>query len=228
MTSLAGERSCLKLTPHANAALWQPIQLKDSAASTSNEEEGMKTNPGEGVVDGADSAERIHRNQPSQSQTGDSYRKSFEIRLDEIDFNGHLHNTKYLEYCSHTRYCQLVEQGWDLRRMGEYGIGAVSLADDIHYRREVQLGDLITVTYQVTGYSADGKRWRSRTQMLRPDGAVAATVTTNGAWFGLRSRRIEAPRPELVAATDSIKSEDFAVLESLHTAAVTPALPPPD
>jgi acyl-CoA thioesterase FadM len=188
----------------------------------------MKTNPGDGVVDGADSAERIHRNQPSQRQTGDSYRKSFEIRLDEIDFNGHLHNTKYLEYCSHTRYCQLVEQGWDLRRMGEHGIGAVSLADDIHYRREVQLGDLITVTYQVTGYSADGKRWRSRTQMARPDGAVAATVTTNGAWFGLRSRRIEAPPPELVAATDSIKSEDFAVLESLHTAAVTPALPPPD
>jgi hypothetical protein len=49
----------------------------------------MKTNPGEGVVHGADSAERIHRNQPSQRQTGDSYRKSFEIRLDEIDFNGH-------------------------------------------------------------------------------------------------------------------------------------------
>jgi hypothetical protein len=49
---------------------------------------------------------------------------------------------------------------------------------------------------------------------LRPDGAVAATVTTNGAWFGLRSRRIEAPPSELVAATDSIKSEDFTVLES--------------
>jgi acyl-CoA thioester hydrolase len=190
----------------------------------------MKMNPGEGVVHGADSAERIHRNQPSQRQTGDSYsyRKSFEIRLDEIDFNGHLHNTKYLEYCSYTRYCHLVEQGWDLRRMGEHGIGAVSLADEIHYRREVQLGDLITVTYQVTGYSADGKRWRSRTQMLRPDGAVAATVTTTGAWFGLRSRRIEAPPPELVAATDSIKSEDFAVLVSTHTAAVPPALPPPD
>ncbi|MDT5049739.1 MAG: hypothetical protein QOG75_5637 [Mycobacterium sp.] len=42
----------------------------------------MKTNPGEGVVHGADSAERIHRNQPSQRQTGDSHRKPFEIRLE--------------------------------------------------------------------------------------------------------------------------------------------------
>jgi acyl-CoA thioesterase FadM len=35
------------------------------------------------------------------------YEKPFEIRVDEIDINGHLHHTKYLEYCSHTRYCQL-------------------------------------------------------------------------------------------------------------------------
>jgi acyl-CoA thioester hydrolase len=119
----------------------------------------------------------------------------------------------YLEYCSHTRYCHFVEQGWDLRRMDEHGIGAVSLTEEIRYRREVRLGDLITVTYQITGYSADGTRWRSRAQMLRRDGAVAATVTTNGAWFGLRSRRIEAPPPELVSVTDSIKSEDFVVLE---------------
>jgi acyl-CoA thioester hydrolase len=97
--------------------------------------------------------------------------------------------------------------------MGEHGIGAVSLTEEILYRREVGLGDLITVTYQITGYSADGKRWRSRAQMLRRDGAIAATVTTNGAWFGLRSRRIEAAPPELVSVTDAIKSDDFVVLE---------------
>ena len=36
------------------------------------------------------------------------------------------------------------------------------LTEEIRYRREVRLGDLITVTYQITGYSADGTRWRSR------------------------------------------------------------------
>lgn len=173
----------------------------------------MDKDPGHAMVHGADSVERVHRDQPSERETGNTYEKSFEIRFDEIDFIGHLHNTRYLEYCSHTRYCHFVEQGWDLRRMGEHGIGAVSLTEEIRYRREVGLGDLITVTYQITGYSADGKRWRSRAQMLRRDGAVAATVTTNGAWFGLRSRRMEAPPPELLSVTDSIKSEDFVVLE---------------
>ena len=173
----------------------------------------MEKDPGHTMVHGADSVEHVHRDRPSERETGNTYEKSFEIRFDEIDFIGHLHNTLYLEYCSHTRYCHFVEQGWDLHRMGEHGIGAVSLTEEIRYRREVRLGDLITVTYQITGYSADGTRWRSRAQMLRRDGAVAATVTTNGAWFGLRSRRIEAPPPELVSVTDSIKSEDFVVLE---------------
>ena len=118
-------------------------------------------NPGEGAVHGADSAERIYRNQPSQRQTGDSYsyRKSFEIRLDEIDFNGHLHNTKYLEYCSYTRYCQLVEQGWDLRRMGEHGIGAVSQADEIHYRRGGKAGRPDHGHLPVVARSARPWRW---------------------------------------------------------------------
>jgi acyl-CoA thioester hydrolase len=55
----------------------------------------------------------------------------FQIRLDEIDFNGHLHSTKYLECASHTRYCQLIDWGWGLRAMQEHDIGAVVLSDEI-------------------------------------------------------------------------------------------------
>jgi acyl-CoA thioesterase FadM len=82
---------------------------------------------------------------------------------------------------------------------------------EIRGEHEVRLGDLITVTHQVIGYSADGKRWCSRNQVLRADGAI---VTTAGAWFGITSRRIQAPPPELVAATDAVRSRDFIVLES--------------
>lgn len=164
----------------------------------------------EAIVHQSNFDERAHGNQ--QSQTVNCYEKPFEIRVDEIDINGHLHHTKYLEYCSHTRYCQLVEMGWTLDRMVAHGIDAVTLTEEIRYRLEVRLGDLITVTHQVIGYSADGTRWCTRNQVMRPDGAIAAIVTTTGAWSGLRSRRVEAPPPQLVAATDAIRSRDFTVL----------------
>jgi acyl-CoA thioester hydrolase len=175
----------------------------------------MKTRPDEAVVRRAEFAERAQRNQ--HRQTDNCYKKTFEIRVDEIDINGHLHHTKYLEYCSHTRYCHLVETGWSLERTAAHGIGAVTLTEEIRYRLEVRLGDLITVTDQVIGYSADGNRWCTRNRVVRSDGAIAATVTTTGAWFGVRSRRIQAPPPERVAATDAIRSRDFSVLESLPT-----------
>src|ERR1700724_3059104 len=128
----------------------------------------MDKDPGHAMVHGADSVERVHRDQPSERETGNTYEKSFEIRFDEIDFIGHLHNTRYLEYCSHTRYCHFVEQGSDLRRMGEHGIGAVSLTEEIRYRREVRLGGLITVKWQITRYFRDGKRHPNRAPQQAP------------------------------------------------------------
>jgi acyl-CoA thioester hydrolase len=97
--------------------------------------------------------------------------------------------------------------------MQEHNIGAVVLSDEIRYLREVLLGEPVTVVYQITGYSRDSRYWRSRIHVMRSDGTVAATVTSNGAWFGLQSRRIETPPPMLASATDSIRSGDFAVLE---------------
>jgi acyl-CoA thioester hydrolase len=164
----------------------------------------------EAIVHQPNFDERAHRNQ--ESQTMNCYEQPFEIRVDEIDVNGHLHHPNYLEHCSHTRYCQLVEMGWTLDRMAAHGIGAATLSEQIRYRLEVRLGDLITVTYQVIGYSADGTRWCTRNQVMRPDGAIAAIVTMTGAWFDLRPRRIEAPPPLLVAATDAIRSRDFIAL----------------
>jgi acyl-CoA thioester hydrolase len=49
------------------------------------------------MVYGADSVERVDRDLPSERETGNTYEKSFEIRFDEVDVIGHLHNTRYLE-----------------------------------------------------------------------------------------------------------------------------------
>ena len=34
---------------------------------------------------------------------GDMYEKLIEVRIDDIDLNGHLHNVRYLEYANHAR-----------------------------------------------------------------------------------------------------------------------------
>src|SRR3984893_7166319 len=158
------------------------------------------------MVHGADSVERFHRDQPSERETGNTYEKSFEIRFDEIDFIGHLHNTRYLEYCSHTRYCHFVEQGRDLRRMGRarYWRGVADRGDPLPARGTAGRPDHRHVP--------DHRLQRGRQALAqpRPDAAPRRCGRSDGddhgAWFGLRSRRMEAPPPELLSVTDSIKS----------------------
>jgi hypothetical protein len=57
----------------------------------------MDKGPVHTMVYGADSVERVDRDLPSERETGNTYEKSFEIRFDEVDVIGHLHNTRYLE-----------------------------------------------------------------------------------------------------------------------------------
>jgi acyl-CoA thioester hydrolase len=141
-------------------------------------------------------------------------RKLFEVRWDDVDVNGHTHSTKYLEYATHMRFAYMQGAGWDMQKMVESGIAVVLLGEEVEYRKETFLGQVLTVTFQITGMSADGARWQSQHDVLRPDGRVAATIRSRGAWISLASRKIQAPPPELAAAFEPLCSNDLIVIGS--------------
>jgi|EndMetStandDraft_8_1072994.scaffolds.fasta_scaffold504328_1 acyl-CoA thioester hydrolase len=142
-----------------------------------------------------------------------TYVKKLEVRWDDVDVNGHLRNTRYLEYANHARISYFQESGWDARRFLAAEVGPVLLSDEIRYRREVFLAEEVEVTCQVTGLSADGARWEMRHEVRRADGSTAATVLSHGGWMGKRTRKLTAPPADLIAAVDAIRSEDCALIE---------------
>jgi acyl-CoA thioester hydrolase len=143
-----------------------------------------------------------------------TYVKKLEVRWDDVDVNGHLRNTRYLEYANHARISYFQESGWDARRFLAAEVGPVLLSDEIRYRREVFLAEEVEVTCQVTGLSADGARWEMRHEVRRADGSTAATVLSHGGWMGKRTRKLTAPPADLIAAVDAIRSEDCALIET--------------
>jgi hypothetical protein len=147
------------------------------------------------------------------------YGKPFEIRVDEIDVNGRLHHMKVLEYCSHTRCCQLAEMGWTVDRMAAHGIGAVTLTEGIRYRLEVRLGDLITATHQVIQGIATpagrGHRCHPVARLHRPLRADQRTAA------GHRPNRYAARQCSTLAATLTI----FPALKAVGTSAKPEGLP---
>ncbi|MFH8625985.1 acyl-CoA thioesterase [Streptomyces vietnamensis] len=142
------------------------------------------------------------------------FTKSFEVRWDDVDLNGHLRNTRYLEYASTARLALLRESGWSPRDVHQAGFLPVTLNDEVRYLREVFPSEAVTVASCVIGLSDDGSRWRFEHTVSRENGKEAAVVRTLGAWIDLRTRRIAAPPAGLRTVLEQARAVDCENLTS--------------
>ncbi|GGM25748.1 hypothetical protein GCM10010129_82830 [Streptomyces fumigatiscleroticus] len=138
--------------------------------------------------------------------------KSFEVRWDDVDLNGHLRNTRYLEYAATARLDFLVQSGWTPGDLLKAGVAAVSLGEEVRYRREVLPLETVTVTSRIVGLRVDGATWRFEHTFSRGAGEEAAVVRTLGAWIDLKARRITAPPTGLLTALEAVRAPDCEVL----------------
>ena len=146
------------------------------------------------------------------STSGNTNTASFEVRWDDVDLNGHLRGSRYLDYAVTARMKTLDQIGWGIPELMRAGITAVLLSEQIEYTREIYLAQHVAVSCQVVAETQDGTRWKCRHVIEHEDGKVAATIYSIGAWFDLASRRIVSPPDGLAEALQSIRSPGWARL----------------
>lgn len=149
-------------------------------------------------------------------QTAVPFQQQIVVRWQDIDANRHLRNTAYSEFATDTRFRYVAAHGFTQERFDQLRFGPVILREDIRYRREVLLGQTVTVNFMAAGLSADGSQWRVRQQVLLPDGREAAVLTLDGGWMHMDTRRLIEPPAELVAVMLQLPhTRDFEELPSL-------------
>lgn len=133
----------------------------------------------------------------------------------DMDFNGHMRNTAYLDKTADVRQRFLMAHGFAIEDFSRLRIGPVVMKDEVEYFKEVGLQETITVTFALAGHADDGSRFLLRHEVFRADGRLAARVTSAGGWFDLTARRLIAPPPDLLAAMNALgRTPDFVVLPS--------------
>lgn len=133
----------------------------------------------------------------------------------DMDFNGHMRNTAYLDKAADARLQFFAEHGFPMRELQRLGFGPVMQRDCIAYFREVHLLQVIAVSTELAGLSADGSRFVIRNRFQREDGALLACVDSTGGWLDLRERRLRAPPAALLAALRGLPhAADFEPLDS--------------
>jgi acyl-CoA thioester hydrolase len=132
-----------------------------------------------------------------------------------LDANGHMANTAYLDLCVDARFSYFTSRGFPPTEFARLRIGPVVRRDEVDYFKELHMLQAVRVNFMLAGLSEDASRFRLQNEILRPDGEVAARVTTAGGWFDLNARKLIVPPDVLADALRSLdRTEGFEVLES--------------
>ena len=131
----------------------------------------------------------------------------------DMDFNSHMKNTAFLDKSGDVRMMFFAEHDFPMREFARLKVGPVIQKDEIEYVREVNLLDQIRITLAIAGLSEDGSRWLMRNEFFRPDGKLAAKVTSAGGWLDLGARRLVAAPAALLATLNVLpRTSDFQAL----------------
>ncbi len=133
----------------------------------------------------------------------------------DMDFNGHMKNTAYLDKSADVRMMFFAAHGFPMSEFVRLKLGPVVARDEVDYLREVHLLDDLQVQLALAGLAADGSRFVMRNEFIRTDGKVAARVTSTGGWLDLTARRLIGPPAALLAALRLLPpTDDFRSLPS--------------
>jgi acyl-CoA thioester hydrolase len=143
------------------------------------------------------------------------FEKTFVTGWGDMDFNGHMRNTSFLDRSADVRMMFFAEQRFSADEFVRLKIGPVIMKDEAEYFKEVRLLDVLRVTLVLAGLAADGSRFLMRNEFFRADGKLAARVTSAGGWLDLVARKLVAPPAPLLDSLRALRrTDDFEELPS--------------
>ncbi|MFN8010205.1 MAG: thioesterase family protein [Holophagaceae bacterium] len=142
----------------------------------------------------------------------------FEVGWGDLDFNGHMRNTAYLDLAATVRMMFFRSCGFEMAEFERLRFGPVVLKDEVEYYRELKLLQPVVVGIELAGVSADGARFRIRNTFSTEDGQLVAKVTSTGGWMDLNARRLGPPPAPLRETLERMRrAEDFEAIRGRST-----------
>ena len=126
-----------------------------------------------------------------------SYVKTIEVRWADLDPNFHLRHSVYYDYGAYTRICFLEEHGLTSAFMSEYQFGPILFREECVFRKEIRLGDTVTINVELLRARQDQSRWSIQHHIYKNGNVLAAVLTVDGAWIDMKLRKLAVP-PEKI------------------------------
>ncbi len=133
------------------------------------------------------------------------------LRWSDFDANMHLRHSAYYDFGATARLDFFNAQGLSYALMQEVNIGPILFREEALFKREVRLGDELSINILVTKLRRDYSRFSFRHEITREDGTLCAILNVDGAWLDTKLRKLTLPPESVVKSMENaLKSEDFA------------------
>ena len=139
-----------------------------------------------------------------------SFTVTFNTKWSDFDPNRHMRHTAYNDYAAEVRVRYFKEQNFSIEEFTKHNIGPILFTEETSFRKEIHLGENITVDIKLAGLSKNGERWKITHHIFNEAGKLAAIIKVYGAWIDLTKRKLTVPPKEAQFLFDAtIKTEDF-------------------
>ena len=130
------------------------------------------------------------------------YEAHYRVTWADVDMNGHMANSRYLDYATQTRFQYIASRGFSPSDFQRHGIGPIIFEDRLRYQRELRFLDEFVVSHNFESIDDRGRKFKVVNRFTR-DGEEIAEVVAHGAWFNLATRKVIAPPAALARAVSA-------------------------
>jgi acyl-CoA thioester hydrolase len=138
------------------------------------------------------------------------YKKEVQIRWSDLDPNFHLRHSVYYDWGALCRIEFLEEYGLTMGVMAQLKIGPIIFREECLFRKEIRMGDKISINLSVLKARQDFSRWSIQHHIIKDEGTLCAVLTVEGAWLDMVKRKLATPSKEVLDVFSMMpKSEGF-------------------
>lgn len=142
-----------------------------------------------------------------------SFQVNFATKWSDFDPNRHMRHTAYNDYAAEVRVRYFAEYNFSIDEFTKHNLGPILFTEETSFRKEIHLGENITVNIKLQGISEKNERWKIVHEVFNEAGQLSAIIKVYGAWIDLTKRKLRVPPIETKAMFDfAEKSEDFEVI----------------
>ena len=134
--------------------------------------------------------------------------REVQVRWSDLDPNVHLRHSVYYDWGAFCRVAFFYEYKLSAELMQQLQIGPILFREECVFKREIRLGDKVTINLKILKAKKDYSRWTIQHTIVKNIDIISAIITVDGAWLNIAKRKLATPPGEVLDVFSQMPADE--------------------